>query len=102
VSEALIRHCIGCDKEITACNGFQLARDFIAHCNKERTTIRELCGVCALKAEMNPQWFEQVVARTAAIQSPHAIGQRFFPDRGGERVARALPISVAPTFFEGL
>lgn len=40
--------------------GFQLARDNLAHCEGKRSTIRELCGKCVLKAEYNPGWFERL------------------------------------------
>ena len=46
----MIRRCIGCDAEITACMGFGLARDIVA----ERWPVRELCGKCVLRCEINP------------------------------------------------
>jgi hypothetical protein len=50
----------GCDRPITACNGFGLARDVIAcQDGKRKEFPRELCGVCVEKAVRHPGWFEQ-------------------------------------------
>jgi hypothetical protein len=50
----MIRRCIGCATEITACMGFGLARDIVA----ERYPVRELCGRCADRCVGNPALFD--------------------------------------------
>lgn len=45
-----VRHCIGCNAEITACMGFQLARDI----KEQPGNIRELCWKCAWRCASNP------------------------------------------------
>jgi hypothetical protein len=51
------RHCIRCNKSITACNGFCLARDIlnvIEHGGRSvrpEANIRELCGLCVLRLD---------------------------------------------------
>lgn len=45
-----LRHCIRCSAEITACMGFQLARDTLAAWDGliPWSQVREHCGRCAL------------------------------------------------------
>lgn len=51
--DTLVRYCFipGCRRPITACNGFVIARDFLAFLTEKLPSreVRELCGVCREK-----------------------------------------------------
>ena len=55
-----MRHCCECGKEITACNGFVNADDFLKYMDGEITVyeVREVCGLCILNPEHSPDLHE--------------------------------------------
>lgn len=62
----LKRMCIRCNKTITECNGFVLARDYLdAIAGKVSWyRIRELCGKCVLKFENRFLDLQKLLRRT--------------------------------------
>ena len=47
----MIRHCLRCGAEITACMGCVVGRDLVKLFAGEKIIPRELCGICCLKYE---------------------------------------------------
>jgi hypothetical protein len=50
----IVRTCYGCGSEIRECMGFVAARDFLKSQIPHRLSVRELCGICGVKALENP------------------------------------------------
>lgn len=71
-----IRHCWRCNDPITACNGFVLARDYLAMLKGEQIIPRELCGRCGVRMEIEVEaegidvdtWINREVAKSEARQ----------------------------------
>ena len=67
------RRCVNpdCSRPISECNGFIVARDFLAFLEKQLSAqeVRELCGRCILKYSNNFERLEQLLAITAPQQA---------------------------------
>ncbi len=57
-----VRHCIGCKREIRACNGYVIARDIVdafIEGTRAPEQIRELCGLCGMALTTKPSGEER-------------------------------------------
>lgn len=64
----MIRRCLNpdCRREITECNGFVLARDYLDFLDGKLTAekVREFCGLCHFRFPPGSQAFNEFVALT--------------------------------------
>lgn len=82
----MIRHCVHCKGDITACFGFTFARDLDRH-NRGIRFARELCGRCMtildapgiLRACGDPV-FPELQAMSDAIRKHYAIPDPLCPE----------------------
>jgi ribosomal protein S27AE len=58
----LNRQCLECKAPLTACMGFVIAGDLMAHFKDKSVYVRELCGKCGYK-RLDDKEFDRVASR---------------------------------------